>query len=163
MQRLFNLSMFVFLIIFLSGEQAKAQDKEDKKIAKSIVKVNKWQCDKLLKDGRELNVKSILGIVTMEFSIIKEKKNKKIVDAKGNEKTKKVLEVTNVFKMEMGGNDRIFNYHIINDSIKFVGLNGFNDFKVIRSEKDELVIEQILDKKLWRWTLIPAPKEKKKK
>ena len=65
--------------------------------------------------------------------------------------------------MEMGGDDRIFNYHIINDSIQFVGLNGFNDFKVIRSEKDELVIEQILLKKLWRWTLIPAPKEKKKK
>ncbi len=163
MQKLFNASMFVIFLIFLSGTQTFAQDKEDKKIAKTIVKVNKWQCDKLIKDGKELKVKQIIGDVTMEFSVFKEKKNKKIVDAKGNEKTKKVMEITNVFKMEMGGNDRIFNYHIKNDSIQFVGLNGFNDFRVIRSEKDELVIEQILNKGLFRWTMIPAPKEKKKK
>ena len=163
MQRLF-VSMFVILLISLSGTvQTFAQDKDDKKVAKTIVKVKKWQCDKLLKDGRELKVKQILGVVTMEFSVFKEKKNKKIVDAKGNEKTKKVMEITNVFKMEMGGNDRIFNYHIKNDSIQFVGLDGFNDFRIIRSEKDEFVIEQVLDKGLFRWTMIPAPKEKKKK
>jgi hypothetical protein len=154
------LGLLFFSFCFL--QVSYAQDKVDLKTAKNLVKVNKWQCDKLQKDGRELNVKGLVGIVTMEFSVFKERINKKMVDDNGKEKSKKVLEKTNVFKMEMGGNDRIFNYNVKNDSIQFIGLDGFNDFKVVRSEKEELVIEQELDDSLFRWTMLPAPKEKKK-
>ena len=164
MHRVSNLRVFGILFITLLLVQLSfAQDKEDLKTAKNLVKVNKWQCDKLQKDGRELNVKGLVGIVTMQFSIFKERKNKIITTGSGQEKTKKVLETTNVFKMEMGGNDRIFNYNVSNDSIQFVGLDGFNDFRVVRSEKNELVIEQELDSSIFRWTMLPAPKEKKKK
>lgn len=156
-------SLVLFCLVAGFTAESFSQDKEDLKTAKNLIKVNKWQCDKLQKDGRELNVKGLVGIVTMEFSVFKERKNKKVTDANGNEKTKKVLEKTNVFKMMMGGNDRIFNYNIKNDSIQFIGLDGFNDFRVVRSEKAELVIEQQLDNSLFRWTMLPAPKEKKKK
>jgi hypothetical protein len=156
--KVLGLLFFSFCLLQVSY----AQDKVDLKTAKNLVKVNKWQCDKLQKDGRELNVKGLVGIVTMEFSVFKERINKKMVDDNGKEKSKKVLEKTNVFKMEMGGNDRIFNYNVKNDSIQFIGLDGFNDFKVVRSEKEELVIEQELDDSLFRWTMLPAPKEKKK-
>ncbi|BDS09800.1 hypothetical protein [Aureispira anguillae] len=164
MQKTFNVSMLVWGMILLLGvQQSFAQDKEDKKAAKTIAKVGKWECKKLQKDGREINLKAIAGIVTMDFSVRKEKVTKKVTDAKGVEKKKKVMEVTNVFKMEMGGNDRIFNYHIKNDSIQFVGLNGWNDYRIVRIEKDEIVLEHSLDNSLFRWTMIPSPKEKKKK
>jgi hypothetical protein len=164
MQRMFNVSMIVSLMILLLGaQQSLAQDKDDIKAAKTIEKVAKWECKKLQKDGREVNIKAVAGIVTMSFTVRKEKKNKTIVDKNGKEKTKKVKEITNVFKMEMGGNDRIFNYNVKSDSIQFVGLKGFNDYRVVRIEKDEMILEHDLDDSLFRWTMIPAPKEKKTK
>ena len=117
----------------------------------------------LRKDGREIDITAIAGVVTMEFFIRKEKKNETVTDKNGNEKEKKVTETINVFKMEMGGNDRIFNYNVKNDSVQFIGLNGWNDYRIVRVEKDELVIEQDLDNSLFRWKMVPAPKEKKKK
>lgn len=164
MQRIFNVSMLISVMLLLFGsQQAFAQDKADKKNAKMIAKVGLWECDKLQKDGREINIKGIAGTVTMKFTIRKEKKTEKFTDAKGVEKKKKVTEIVNVFKKEMGGNDRIFNYEIKNDSIQFVGLNGWNDYRIVRVEKDEMILEHSLDDSIYRWTMIPSPKEKPKK
>lgn len=163
MQKMFNISMLLWVMLLLiNTQQASAQDKDDIKNAKTLLKVGKWQCKKLQKDGREIDINAIAGTVVMDFSVHKEKKTKKFTDAKGNEKKKKVMEITNVFKMEMGGNDRIFNYNIASDSIKFVGLNGWNDYRIVRVEKDEMVLEHNLDDSLYRWTMVPSPKEKKK-
>jgi hypothetical protein len=124
MQRTFNVSMLISVMLLLLGaQQAFAQDKEDKKNAKTIAKIGLWECEKLQKDGRVINLKGIAGDVTMKFTIRKEKKTEKFTNAKGEEKKKKVTEIVNVFKMEMGGNDRIFNYNVKSDSIQFVGLN----------------------------------------
>jgi hypothetical protein len=165
MQRTFNISMLISVMLLLLGaQQSFAQDKEDKKAAKTIAKVGMWECKKLQKDGREINIKGIAGTVTMEFRIRKEKKTEKFTDSKGVEKKKKVMEIVNVFKMEMGGNDRIFNYEIKNDSVQFVGLNGWNDYRIVRVDKDEMVLEHDLDdNSIYRWTMIPTPKEKPKK
>lgn len=164
MRRTFNVSMLISVMLLLLGaQQAFAQDKDDKKAAKTIAKVGMWECKKLQKDGREINIKGIAGIVTMNFKIRKEKKTEKFTDAKGNEKKKKVMEIINVFKMEMGGNDRIFNYNIKNDSVQFIGVNGWNDYRIVRIEKDEMVLEHNLDNSIYRWTMIPEPKEKTKK
>ena len=161
MQKTLNISLLCWMLLFLlASQQTFAQDKDDIKAAKILAKVNKWECKKLQKDGREINIKAIAGIVTMEFSARKEKKTKTVTDKKGNEKKQKVTEVVNVFKMEMGGNDRIFNYNVESDSIKFIGLNGWNDYRIVRVEKDEIVLEHTLDDSLYRWTMIPAPKEK---
>lgn len=164
MQRTFNVSMLISIMLLLLGaQQTFAQDKEDKKAAKTIAKIGLWECKKLQKDGREINIKAIAGIVTMNFNVIKNKKTEKFTDAKGNEKKKKVMEVINVFKMEMGGNDRIFNYDIKNDSVQFIGVNGWNDYRIVRIEKDEMILEHNLDDSIYRWTMIPAPKDKPKK
>lgn len=168
MQKMFNLAVVLMMLFFFltpqSGSaQSKDQIKKDTKTAAALTKVGAWECSKLQKDGREIRVKEIAGTVTMNFSTRKEKKNEKYTDAKGNEKTKKVTEVTNVFKMEMGGNDRIFNYNVKNDSIQFVGLNGWNDYRIVRAEKDEVVLEHDLDNSLFRWTMIPMPKDTSKK
>ncbi|CAA6829436.1 MAG: Unknown protein [uncultured Aureispira sp.] len=164
MQKSFNISMLISVMLLLfAAQQAFAQDSEDKKNAKIIAKIGMWDCKKLQKDGREINIKAIAGVVTMQFTILKQKKTEKYTDAKGEEKKKKVNEVVNVFQMEMGGNDRIFNYEIKKDSIQFVGLNGWNDYRIIRVEKDEMVLEHNLDDSIYRWTMIPAVKVKTKK
>jgi hypothetical protein len=165
MQRTFHVSVLMSLmLLLLSVQQSFAQDKEDKKAAKVIAKVGMWECKKLQKDGREINIKGIAGTVTMKFTIRKEKKTEKFTNGKGEEKKKKVTEIVNVFKMDMGGNDRIFNYHVNNDSIQFVGLNGWNDYRIVRVEKDEMVLEHDLDdNSIYRWTMIPSPKEKPRK
>ncbi|MBL4650015.1 MAG: hypothetical protein JKY03_09805 [Aureispira sp.] len=164
MQRTFNVSMLISVMLLLFGaQQAFAQDKEDKKNAKTIAKIGLWECEKLQKDGRVINLKGIAGAVTMKFSIRKEKRTEKFTNAKGEEKKKKVTELVNVFKMEMGGNDRIFNYNIKSDSVQFIGLNGWNDYRIVRIGKDEMILEHNLDNSIYRWSMIPAPKEKSKK
>lgn len=156
------LSLFVLMTMLLLGVQQSsfAQDKDDMKVAKILTKSRKWNSSKLQKDGREINLKSHIGVVVMEFYVYKEKKTVTSTDANGNEVKKKVQETSNVFKMEMGGNDRTFNYVVKNDSIQFDRVKGWNDYRIVRCEKDELVIEQDLDGSLFRWTMIPAPKEK---
>jgi hypothetical protein len=164
MQKQINTTLFVLAIMMLFGfQQSQAQDKDDVKMAKQILKVRKWNSSKLQKDGREINLKSTVGVVVMEFYVFKEKKTVTSTDADGNEVKKKVQESSNVFKLEMGGNDRSFNYTVKSDSVQFDRVKGWNDYRIVRCEKDELVLEQDLDGSLFRWTMIPAPKEKKEK
>jgi len=139
MRRTFNVSMLISIMLLLGAQQTFAQDKDDKKAAKTIAKVSMWDCKKLQKDGREINIKGIAGIVTMEFRVRKEKKTEKITDSKGNEKKKKVMEIINI------------------------GVNGWNDYRIVRLDKDEMILEHNLDDSIYRWTMIPTPKEKTKK
>lgn len=167
MQKIANLLALWIMFFFLSPQsilaQSKEQIKKDKKAATILTKVGVWECSKLQKDGREINIKAIAGTVTMNFFVRKETKNEKYTAPNGLEKVKKITESINVFKMEIGGNDRIFNYNVKSDSIKFVGLSGWNDYRIVRTAKDEVVLEHDMDNSLHRWTMIPTPKENEKK
>ena len=148
-----------FFASFTFSQGAVAQDKDDIKMAKTIHKIGAWQSKQTFKDGREFNFEAVAGKVVMTFTTRTQKKTKQI-EVKGKIKKKKVKEVINSFKMEVGGNDRIFNYVIESDSVKFDSVKGFKDFKIVRADKDELVLEQELDGSLFRWVMKPAPKEK---
>ena len=140
-----------------------AQSKEDKRTAKAITKVGSWEAEKLFSDGKPVNLKAVVGEVYIDFESKKETTTQTITDKKGRDKKKKITEVVNVFRMEIGGNDRIFNYEVKNDSIQFVGLKGWNDYRIVRLEKEELVLEQVLDNSLMRWVLVPFYEEEEKK
>lgn len=156
--RIIVTTLFSILLLCVAYS-AQGQSKTDKKNAKLILKVGKWEAQKLLSDGRPINIKAVVGEVYMDFSTKKETNTETITDKKGREKKKKTTKMVNVFKMEMGGSDRIFNYNIEADSIKFVGLKGWNDYRIVRVGKDELVIEQILNNSLMRWVMVPSEEE----
>lgn len=150
----------LFSIFLLSAAfSVQAQSKADKKTAKLILKVGTWEAHKLFSDGRPINIKAVVGEVYMDFKTKKETKTQTVTDKKGRDKKKKTTSIVNVFKMEMGGSDRIFNYEVESDSIKFIGLKGWNDYRIVRMSKDELVIEQILNNSLMRWVMVPSTRE----
>lgn len=156
MTPLLTRSCLALLLLFCCTAWADAQSKEDKKTAKAITKVGIWKAEKLFSDGRPVNIQAVVGEVLMNFSTKKEKSTITVTDKKGRDKKKNVTEVVNVFRMEMGGSNRIFNYEVKNDSIKFIGLKGWNDYRIVRMEKEEIVLEQVLDNSLMRWVLVPA-------
>lgn len=163
MQKLFKLTVFLSFFTLLWGlPSLQAQDKEDKKIAKALTKHRSWKCKTLKIDGREVNVQAIVGEVTMDFFVRKEERKITVTDKKGNDKKKTIKEKVNVFQMQMGGSDRIFNYNVKQDSIQFIGLKGWNDYRVVRADKDEIVLEHVLDDSLMRWVMVPNMEEKKK-
>ncbi len=141
---------------------SKEQLSKDANSLKNISKVGTWTTKKLQKNGREVDILAHVGEVTMKFSSRVLKKNKKIELANGKTKTKKVKETVNSFKMDMGGSDRIFDYTVAQDSVRFVGVSGFNDFRIVRADKGELVLEQSLDGDLLRWYMEPLDEKKKK-
>lgn len=160
----FKLTIFLSLFALLWAlPSTQAQDREDKKTAKLLTKQRSWKCRKLVIDGREVNVQAIVGDVNMDFFVRKEEKKITVTDKKGNEKKKTIKEKVNVFQMEMGGSDRIFNYDIKQDSVKFIGLKGWNDYRIVRAAKDEVVLEHVLDDSLMRWVMVPREEEEKKK
>lgn len=148
-----------FFALLWTLPSVQAQDKDDKKIAKTLTKQRSWKCKTLSIDGREVNVQAIVGDVTMDFFVRKEERKVTVTDKKGNDKKKKIKEKVNVFQMQMGGNDRIFNYDIKQDSVQFIGLKGWNDYRVVRADKNEVVLEHVLDNSLMRWTMIPYEEE----
>ncbi len=161
MQTTIKLTLLLSCLAFLGAlSTVQAQDKDDKKIAKTLTKQRSWKCKTLSIDGREVNVQAIVGDVTMDFFVRKEEKKVTVTDKKGNEKKKKVKEKVNVFQMQMGGNDRIFNYNVKQDSVQFIGLKGWNDYRVVRADKDEVVLEHVLDNSLMRLTMVPYEEEK---
>jgi hypothetical protein len=167
MQTTFRLTILVSLFALLWAlPNAQAQDKDDKKIAKTLTKQRSWKCKSIRIDGREVNVQAIVGDVIMDFFVRKEENKVTVTNKKGEEVKKVVKEKVNVFQMEMGGSDRIFNYNIKQDSVKFIGLKGWNDYRIVRADKDEVVLEHVLDDSLMRWTMVPneeADSKKKKK
>ncbi len=166
MKKITNLLGFALLFIFLlntqqlNAQSESTQKKKDKKTAQIIYKVGAWESYKTEKNGAPFNLESIAGKATMTFIHRTLKKTKEV---KETGKVKKYKEIVNSFKMEMGGNDRIFNFTIENDSIKFIKINGFSDYRIVRVDAAELVLEQELDNSLFRWVMRPKKKEKKVK
>lgn len=161
MQKTFKLTILLSLFTLLwSLPAVQAQDKDDKKAAKTLTKQKSWKCKTLQIDGREVNVQAIVGDVTMDFFVRKEERKVTVTDKKGNDKKKTIKEKVNVFQMQMGGSDRIFNYDVKQDSIQFVGLKGWSDYRIVRADKDEIVLEHVLDDSLMRWTMVPYEEEK---
>ncbi|MGH1338575.1 MAG: hypothetical protein ACRBFS_20845 [Aureispira sp.] len=164
MQKSFKLTILLSLIALLWAlPSTQAQDKDDKKIAKTLVKQRSWKCKTLRIDGREVNVQAIVGDVNMDFFVRKQERKVTVTDKKGNEKKKTIKEKVNVFQMEMGGSDRIFNYNIKQDSVQFVGLKGWNDYRIVSASKEEVVLEHVLDDSLMRWIMVPNEEAKKEK
>lgn len=75
------------------------------------------------------------------------------------------MEVSTIFKIELGGNYKSFEYIVKNDSIKFVGsnLNGWNDYEIVSLEKEKIVLKHKIDNSFFEWTMVPEPVSEKKK
>lgn len=163
MKKLIGLSLITLFSMLLlndaTAQKAKApkMSKEDKYTLKWLTKVRNWKSKQLKVNGREINVKRIMGDVLMDFYVY-EKKNKKTGE---KERTYK-------HKLDMAGSNRIFDFVVENDSIKFVGLGGWNDYEIKRIDKTEVVLIHKLDSKEHRWVMVPnteavKPEKKKKK
>lgn len=157
MQKIIKLNFLLFTAILLvcsSMQSVQAQDhkmtKEEKKKMKTLQKTV-WQTrdgSGIEKDGRIIDFNSITGAAYMHFYVMKEKQ-------KDTKRKKKV----NKWKMEIGGQERIFNYEIKGDSIAFEEVKGWNDMRIITLEKDRLVVDQLKDGSIIRWNMIPKTKE----
>lgn len=161
-KKLMGLSLITLFSILLVND-ATAQkppklSKEDKYTLKWLLKIGSWKSKQLKVNGREIAVQKIMGDVLMDFYIYESK----------NKKTGK-KEKTYKHKLDMAGSNRIFDFNIENDSLKFVEVNGWNDYEIKRIDKTEVVIIHRLDNKEHRWVMIPndaavnTKKKKKKK
>lgn len=120
---------------------------QNTKMSKADAKRNKtlmatWSVETIQKGGRVIDIKAIAGETLMHFYPI-EKKDK--------DSGKKYLVYK--YKMEGGGFDRIFDYKIEGDSIKFVGVNGWNDLKIIEMDAAKLVVDQLVDGDIIRYNM----------
>jgi hypothetical protein len=153
MQKIIKFSLFTLLLLAFSL-QSHAQDrkmtKEEKKTMKTLKKTV-WQTrdgSGIEKDGRPIDFNNITGAAYMHFYDMKEKQ-------KGSKRKVKV----NKWKMEIGGQERVFNYTIKGDSIAFDGVKGWNDMRIITLEKDRLTVDQLSDGSIIRWNMVPKKKE----
>ena len=118
-------------------------DKEKNKLVQRL-----WRVEHIVKDGRVIDIQSIAGETTMKFYTFKKK----------NKKTKK-KRIAYKFKMDMGGGDRIFDYTIQGDSIKFLKVNGWNDFRIIKLNKKTFELDHLsADGDLIRWVMVATRK-----
>jgi hypothetical protein len=106
-----------------------------------------WEVKTLEKAGRIINITEIAGETFMEFYRFEKK------DKEGK------LTVTYKFRMEMGGNERMFDFKLVNDSIQYQQVKGWNDMKIVNldREKGELLLDQSLDGDIIQWALTPRP------
>lgn len=148
------IALFSCSTAFAQNEAGYKMNKDDMKKVKAL-SANDWKTKDVERDGKPIDINAIAGEVTMFFYSMKET----------DKKTKKKSTVYK-WKMDMGGQERMFDYHVKGDSIQFIGVRGWNDFKIISMEKDRLVVENVIDGHLMRWNMISKPKvkeEKKKK
>ena len=61
------------------------------------------------------------------------------------------------FRMEMGGQDRIFDFKVANDSVKFISVKNWNDMKIVSYSKELTKLDQIVDVDIIRYNLYPRP------
>jgi hypothetical protein len=104
-----------------------------------------WEIKTIEKGGRTIDMRSIAGECYMDFS--------KNIKKSEDKKTK----TTYKFRMEMGGQDRIFDYRVMNDSVKFVQVKNWNDMKIVSFGKEETKLDQIVDGDIIRYNLYPRP------
>ncbi len=118
---------------------------------KSAIVLGTWQIKTIEKGGRTIDINAIAGETFMEFtkSEKKDKDGKKLVKYR--------------FRMEMGGSDRVFDYKIEGDSVKFVGVKGWNDMHIIALDKEQIKLDQIVDGDMIRWNGYPRPDIDKQK
>jgi hypothetical protein len=139
---------FALICVFLVAQVACKSTGGSKKTKDPEGKVlGTWEVKTLEKGGRVINITEIAGETFMEFYRM-EKKEKD-----GN------LKVTYKFRMEMGGNDRMFDFKLVNDSIQYQEVKGWNDMKIVNldREKGEMLLDQSLDGDIIRWALEPRP------
>ena len=103
-----------------------------------------WQVKSIEQNGRTIDIEKIAGETFMEFYTFekKDKEGKKIVTYK--------------YKMEMGGSDRMFDFKLVNDSIQFQKVKGWNDMKIIDLNRaaQKLIVQQHMDGNLIFWNMI---------
>jgi len=148
------LGLFISQVSVAQNDAGYKMSKDDLKKVKAL-SVNDWKTKDLERDGKLIDINSIAGEAIMFFYTMK------IKDKKTNKKS-----TVHKWKMDMGGQERIFDYQVKGDSIQFVGVKGWNDFKIINMEADRLVVENVIDGHVMRWNMLPRPKvkeEKKKK
>jgi hypothetical protein len=164
MPLLLKFSVFAFLAIFLISFPVREMqahqnvNDDDYKMTKADLKKYKmlsamnWKTVNIEQDGRPININEISGEAYMYFYQMKET----------DKKTKKSKTVYK-FKMEMEGSDRIFDIRIKGDSVQFIGVKGWNDFRIINLEKDRFSADQVMDGHVIRWNMTSMPKEDPKK
>jgi hypothetical protein len=148
------LGLFISQVSVAQNDAGYKMSKDDLKKVKAL-SVNDWKTKDLERDGKLIDINAIAGEAIMFFYTMK------IKDKKTNKKS-----TVHKWKMDMGGQERIFDYQVKGDSIQFVGVKGWNDFKIINMEADRLVVENVIDGHVMRWNMLPRPKvkeEKKKK
>lgn len=143
--------IFCALLITQNLSAQLEMSKQDKKKNKQVYGL--WKVKHIKKSGRVIDIQSIIGESTMKFYPYKKKDNK----------TGKKY-IVNKFKMDMGGRDRIFDYTVIGDSIKFLKVNGWNDFKIIELSKEAFEVDHLsAEGDIIRWVMIRKKEEKEKK
>ena len=112
-----------------------------------------WEIKTIEKGGRTIDMRAIAGECYMDFykNVKKNKDNK--------------IKTTYKFRMEMGGQDRVFDYKLANDSLKFVEVKQWNDMKIVSFGKEEAKLDQIVDGDIIRYNIFSRPdlNEAKKK
>ncbi len=104
-----------------------------------------WEIKTIEKGGRTIDMRAIAGECYIDFS----KNVKKSEDKKAK--------TTYKFRMEMGGQDRVFDYRVMNDSVKFVAVKNWNDMKIVSFSKELTKLDQVLDGDIVRYNLYPRP------
>jgi hypothetical protein len=165
------MKILLFLLALLATAPASLLAQEDLQLRPDNYKLSKaakkqlkqltgtWDMLTIEVQGRTINYKEY-----DEMQIIFYDRTKK------NDKTKK-SETNYYYKANWParGVDRIFEYFFNEgaDSIKFVGVKGYNDVKIVSVDDKNLVLDQISDGSVQRWTLerlkIAAQDDKGKK
>jgi hypothetical protein len=141
-------SLFAFLLLGIFA--CKTGEKINKNAPESKF-LGTWQAKNIEKNGRIIDINALAGEVLMEFR----QSSKKQADGK--------MKIVYKARIEMGGSDRIFDYVVANDSVKYQGVEGWNDMKIISQTAEELKFDQIVDDDLLRWNMFPRPDLDKKR
>jgi hypothetical protein len=141
----FNKFFLSLALSFLSVIYSCTGSKNNSKKADEDKFLGIWEIKTIEKGGRTIDMRAIAGECYMDFSknIKKNKDNK--------------VKTTYKFRMEMGGQDRVFDYKIANDSIKFVEVKQWNDMKIVSFSKEITKLDHNLDGDIIRYNLYPRP------
>jgi hypothetical protein len=156
-----KLNILIIFIVLLSTTHLFAQSREDLKSFKILTKAKYWECIELKDKTQGVSPRVIIGEVMMQFYVLKEKKVKKIRDKKGREKEKKVTETSNLFKLELRGEKKKMKFGVQDNSIVLFESEDWGNYKIIRIEKDKIVLEHELDNHTFWWTMVPLAKNRR--
>lgn len=126
---------FLLALVVLFTIVACSTTKTSKTQAPENKVLGTWQVKSLDQNGRSIDIEKIAGETFMEFYTYEKK------DKDGN----KVI--TYKYRMEMGGSDRMFDFKLVNDSIQFQKVKGWNDLKILELNREtgSFIVEQFMD------------------